>query len=122
STIVPILAIWTHRKSAPPASAGVHAAPKFFDRFQASYANRLQPLLSWRWAILFGYLAGTAAIIAVLFPRLGTDIFPQADAAQLQLRISAPAGTQLERTEADTKKILGLIKAEAGAGNVNLSL
>jgi multidrug efflux pump subunit AcrB len=58
----------------------------------------------------------------VVFPRLGTDIFPKADAAQLQLRIRAPAGTQLERTEADTKKFLALIKDEAGAGNVNLSL
>jgi multidrug efflux pump subunit AcrB len=58
----------------------------------------------------------------VVFPRLGTDIFPKVEAGQLQLRIRAPAGTQLERTEAYTQKILGLVKEEAGANNVNLSL
>jgi multidrug efflux pump subunit AcrB len=118
STMVPILAVWTHRQR--PSSAA--AAPGFFVRLQAAYAGRLKGVLSWRWLIVFGYLAGTAAVIAVVFPRLGTDIFPRADAGQLQLRIRAPAGTQLERTEAYTQKILGLIKEEVGAGNVNLSL
>lgn len=97
-------------------------APGFFVRLQTAYAGRLKPLLSWRWPIVLGYLAGTAAVIALIFPRLGTDIFPTADVGQLQLRIRAPAGTQLERTEAYTQKILGLIKEEVGTGNVNLSL
>jgi multidrug efflux pump subunit AcrB len=122
STMVPILAVWTHRKGPSSTAAATHAGPEFFARLQTAYAHRLKPLLSWRWPLLFAYLAGTAAMIVLLFPRLGTDIFPKAEAAQLQLRIRAPAGTQLERTEAYTQKILGLIKAEAGAGNVNLSL
>jgi len=118
STMVPILAVWTHRQrfSSSAAATGV------FVRLKSAYAGRLKRLLSWRWLIVVGYLAGTAAIIAVVFPRLGTDIFPRTDAGQLQLRIRAPAGTQLERTEAYTQKILGLIKEEVGAGNVNLSL
>jgi multidrug efflux pump subunit AcrB len=118
STMVPILAVWTHRQR----SSSSAAAPGFFVRLQAAYAGRLRLLLSWRWLIVFGYLAGTAAVIAMVFPQLGTDIFPRADAGQLQLRIRAPAGTQLERTEAYTQKILGLIKEEVGAPNVNLSL
>jgi len=122
STMVPILAVWTHRKRASSASAGVHAAPGFFVRLQTVYSGGLKPLISWRWLIVFAYLAGTAAAIVLVFPRLGTDIFPKVEAAQLQLRIRAPAGTQLERTEAYTQKILGLIKEEAGAGNVTTSL
>jgi multidrug efflux pump subunit AcrB len=118
STMVPILAVWTHRQrfSSSAAATGV------FVRLKSAYAGRLKRLLSWRWLIVFGYLAGTAAVIAVVFPRLGTDIFPRTDAGQLQLRIRAPAGTQLERTEAYTQKILGLIKEEVGGANVNLSL
>jgi len=122
STMVPILAVWTHRKARSPAAAGALAAPGFFARMQAAYGRGLKPLLSWRWIIAIAYLAGTAAAIVVIFPRLGTDIFPKAEAGQLQLRIRAPAGTQLERTEAYTQEILGLIKEEAGAGNVSLSL
>jgi multidrug efflux pump subunit AcrB len=122
SSMVPILAVWTHRKRSSSSSAEVHAAPGFFVHLRTGYAGRLKPLLFWRWPIVLGYLAGTVAVIAVVFPRLGTDIFPTVDAGQLQLRIRAPAGTQLERTEGYTQKVLGLIKEEVGVGNVNLSL
>ncbi len=122
STMVPILAVWTHRKGAPRASSAAQAVPGVFARLQTGYAGSLKPILAWRWLIVFAYLAGTAAAIAVVFPRLGTDIFPRAEAPQLQLRIRAPAGTQLERTEAYTQKILALVKEEAGAANVDLSL
>ncbi|HXJ00780.1 MAG TPA: efflux RND transporter permease subunit [Micropepsaceae bacterium] len=117
STMVPILAVWTHRKE-----ASGHAATGFSERLQASYAGSLNPLLAWRWLIASVYLVAAIATIIVLFPRLGTDIFPKADAAQLQLRIRAPAGTQLERTEGYTQKILKLIKEEAGDANVGVSL
>ena len=123
STMVPILAVWTHRKGRASADAGpVHARPGFFAQLQMAYANGLKPLLSLRWPIVFTYLAASAAVIVVVFPRLGTDIFPKAEAGQLQLRIRAPAGTQLDRTEAYTQKILGLVKEEVGPSNVNLSL
>jgi multidrug efflux pump subunit AcrB len=123
STMVPILAVWFHRKQGSPGVALVHhAAPGFFTRLQTAYGRGLKPLFSWRWPIALAYLAATAGVIVVVFPRLGTDIFPKVEAGQLQLRIRAPAGTQLERTEAYTQKILGLVKEEAGANNVNLSL
>jgi multidrug efflux pump subunit AcrB len=121
STMVPILAVWTHRRH----SAGVAKAVAdrdFFVRLQTAYAARLKRLLTWRWHIAGAYLVGAAVAIVVLFPRLGTDIFPKAEAGQLQLRIRAPAGTQLERTEAYTQKILALIKEEAGARHVGVSL
>ena len=54
--------------------------------------------------------------------RLGTEIFPQVDAGQLRLRLRAPAGTQVERTEALALQALELIKQEAGADNVALTL
>jgi multidrug efflux pump subunit AcrB len=122
STMVPILAVWTHRKSRASHSAETPAVPGFFVRLQGAYSARLGLLISLRWPIVFAYLAVTAGLIAVLLPRLGTDIFPRAETAQLQLRIRAPAGTQLERTEAYTQKILALVTEEAGAANVNLSL
>jgi multidrug efflux pump subunit AcrB len=122
STIVPILAVWTHRKGHSAVAIRADAAPGFFADLQTAYAGRLKLLLSWRWLIAFAYLAVTAAIIVVVFPRLGTDIFPKAEAGQLQLRIRAPVGTTLERTEAYTQKILGLVKAEAGADSVGVSL
>ena len=122
SSMVPILAVWMHRRRHGGVVEIVSAAPGFFSRLQTAYAGGLKPLLAWRWPIVFGYLAVTAAAIAVAFPQLGTDIFPKADAGQLQLRIRAPAGTQLERTEAYTQKVLGLIRQEAGVNNLGTSL
>ncbi len=122
STMVPILAVWTHARSRTPADARGRATSGFFVSLQASYAARMKPLLSWRWLTVLGYLAGATAAIVLIFPRLGTDIFPKADAGQLQMRIRAPAGTELDRTAAYTQKIIGLVKQEAGPGNVSLSL
>jgi multidrug efflux pump subunit AcrB len=56
------------------------------------------------------------------FPRLGTDIFPRAKAGQLQVRIRAASGTQLERTLDETQKVLGLVKEEGGLNNLGSSL
>jgi multidrug efflux pump subunit AcrB len=121
STMVPVLAVWTHRKKTTPGST-TPAAPEFFRRVQTFYGATLNPLLAARWVVAPVYLVAAAAVIVVLFPRLGTDIFPKADAGQLQLRIRAPAGTQLERTADYTQKVLNLIKEEAGLANVGASL
>ena len=118
STIVPVLAVWTHGKRA----ATAHSASRFFAKVQSSYAASLRGLLHARWLVALAYPVAAALVIAFVFPRLGTDIFPRAEAGQLQLRIRAPAGTQLERTEDYTQKILKLIKEEASEANVGTSL
>jgi multidrug efflux pump subunit AcrB len=62
-------------------------------------------------------------IVVLLGPRLGNEIFPQIDAAQLQLRVRAPAGTRVEATEKIALKVLDLIKDEAGgASQVDVTL
>ncbi len=116
NTLVPILAVWMHRES------GTAVAQPFFRRVQKFYAVALGSLLKARWLIGAGYLAAAALVIVVLLPRIGTDIFPRAEADQLQLRIRAPTGTQLERTETYTQDVLKLIEQEAGKNNVSASL
>ena len=117
NTLVPILAVCIHRE---PGSAA--ADQPLFRRVQLSYSAALTPLLRARWLICGCYLAVAALAIVVLLPRIGTDIFPRAEAGQLQLRIRAPAGTLLERTEGYTQDVLKLIGEEAGKGNVGASL
>ncbi len=120
STLVPILVVWTHRKDAQAAT--VVASSGFFARLQSAYSGILQRLLVARWMVVPLYLGIAAVTIAVIYPRLGADIFPRSEADQLQLRIRAPTGTQLEITEAYTQKILKLIKDEAGESHVTTSL
>ena len=53
---------------------------------------------------------------------LGRDIFPVVDAGQFRLRMRAPDGTHIARTEQYAKQALQLIDQEVGAKNVDLTL
>jgi multidrug efflux pump subunit AcrB len=66
---------------------------------------------------------GALSLVAILLlgPRLGTEIFPAGDGEQFQLRLRAPTGTRIERTEVLALAALDEIKAELGAEHVAIS-
>jgi multidrug efflux pump subunit AcrB len=59
--------------------------------------------------------------LAVLLPRLGTELFPQTDPPQFQVRLRAPTGTRIERTELVALKALDVIRREVGPENVEIT-
>jgi multidrug efflux pump subunit AcrB/outer membrane protein TolC len=61
------------------------------------------------------------AIIAGL-GLLGTEIFPTVDTGQFELRMRAPAGTRIEKTEKIALQVLDIIKEEVGPDNLQMSL
>jgi multidrug efflux pump subunit AcrB len=67
-------------------------------------------------------LALAGVVIGVVGRRLGTEIFPRVDAGQLQLRLRAPTGTQIDGTEAVALRALDLIGQEVGPRNIQISL
>jgi len=120
-TLVPILSVWVLRRH-EAAAAGHAAAGGAFARFQQRFASLGQKLARARWAVVALYAALAAAVIVPVGRMLGTDIFPKVDAGQIQLRLRAPAGTQIDGTEAIALQTLELIKQEAGATNVAITL
>ncbi len=119
TTLVPILSIWFlrgHEKGAQAHREGE------FARFQRRYGGALQHALRFRWLVLAVYLGLVAAIIWVVGNRLGTEIFPRISGGQLQVRLRAPAGSQVDRTEAVALQALDIIKSEVGASNVDITL
>jgi multidrug efflux pump subunit AcrB len=68
------------------------------------------------------YLAVSLAIIALVGPRLGTEIFPTIDTGQFRLRMRAPDGTDIDRTEQALLKALEVIQAAAGDDSVQMTL
>ena len=64
-------------------------------RQRCSAALLRLPLAAGRGATLLA----AGALLWLLAPRLGTEIFPAVDAGQFQLRLRAPTGTRIERTE-----------------------
>ena len=114
STLVPVLSTWMLR-------SGQHAEPRFFERLRASYRGRLESVLRLRWAVIGVYLVASIGLIAVLFPLIGTEVFPAVETKQLQLRLRAPTGTRLERTELIEMKAMDVVKKLVGPNNVEIT-
>ncbi|HEX7447305.1 MAG TPA: efflux RND transporter permease subunit, partial [Pirellulales bacterium] len=83
-----------------------------FERFRGWYAGGLKAVMPWRWLLIGGYLAGSAAVIAIVGPRLGLEIFPKVNAGEFQLRLRAPDGTRIEITAELVQEALRLIRAK----------
>src|SRR5207244_8310852 len=114
STLVPVLSTWMLR-------VGQGAEPGFFERLRSSYRDRLKSVLRLRWAVIAVYLVASAALIYILFPRIGTEVFPEVETKQLQLRLRAPTGTRLERTELIEMKAMDVVKNLVGPNNVEIT-
>ena len=121
STLVPILVVWLGRRSKQAVKQETPSGP--FERFRERYGRLIRSVVAAPGRAVSVYLALTVLIVVLLGPRLGNEIFPQIDAAQLQLRVRAPAGTRVEATEKIALKVLDLIKNEAGgASQVDVTL
>jgi multidrug efflux pump subunit AcrB len=116
STLVPVLAAWLLR----PHKAEDKTA--FFPRLQRRYGAFIERVLRLRWLALAGYLVVTLSLVALVGARLGADIFPNVDTGMFQLRMRAPTGTRVERTEMVLQQALGAIETEAGTGNVDITI
>lgn len=91
-------------------------------RMRKRYLGMISRLVTIRWPIVGGYMLIALLVIAWLGPRLGREIFPVVDAGQFRLRVRAPDGTQIARTERYALDLLDLVKAEVGEQNVALTL
>jgi multidrug efflux pump subunit AcrB len=121
STVVPILSVWLLR-GREKSAARWKEHEGAFARFQGIYADFLRRLAPWRRVLIGAYVAGTLAVLGIAGTRLGVEIFPQIDSGQLQVRLRAPAGTDIDGTEAVFLKALDLIKKDVGPNNVTISL
>ncbi len=117
STFVPVATAWLLRR-------GRHAEAREsgMDRLRARYAGWSRRLIAVRAPLLAAYAVAAVLVLLVLGRQLGTEIFPRVDAGQLQVRLRAPAGTRIERTEELADQTLAAIQQEAGAKNVDISI
>jgi multidrug efflux pump subunit AcrB len=120
STLVPIMETWLNRKRDARA---IHEEPTgWFDRFRDSFGGLSRRLIQLRWVIAGLYLLVAVGVTAIVGRNLGTDIFPQVDTGLVQMRLRAPTGTRVERTERITQDVLAEIRKQVGDGNLQSSL
>jgi multidrug efflux pump subunit AcrB len=117
STLVPILSVWMLRYQA----RSIDGETKFL-QFQNFYGRLLRKLSRRRTALITVYLLAAALTTILLGGRLGTQIYPQVDTGQLQIRFRAPAGTDIDGTETVFLKALDIIKTAVGPENLSISI
>ena len=115
-TLVPVLYVWIGGEHHGEREGG------FFDRLRASYRRLVGTFVRLRLVVLAVYLVVSAATVYFVGGALGTEIFPSADSGQIQVRLRAPTGTRVERTEAMALKVLDTIAQAVGPDNVLASL
>lgn len=116
STLLPVLSVWWAAREAPHVEGG---EPGFLSRLTGGLIRGAVLL---RFFLVPGYLVGTALILLWLGPRLGSEIFPQVDSGQVQIRFRAPSGNRLEQTEQVALQILKVVSEEAGVNQVAITM
>ena len=117
STFVPVLAVWLLKSPAG------HARPGgLFARLQGGYDAVLGGVLRLRWLVVPAYLAGAAVLLALVAPALGTAVFPPTDQGQFIMRLKAPTGTRIERTEELARAAVARVGEVAGPGAVRATV
>ncbi|MBU0942354.1 MAG: efflux RND transporter permease subunit [Bacteroidetes bacterium] len=108
-TFVPILANWM-MKMKKNEVANTPRKRAFFDKFRVNYSYRMRKWSTKSISLFVLYVFVTVGLIALLLPNVGTDVMPLSNSGDFQLRIQAPTGSRLEKTEGIVKEILGEIK------------
>src|SRR5208282_4766588 len=116
SSLVPVFATWLMRET--------HRGEEhegIFGRLRSFYEQYLELVLRLRWPVAIVYLVASMALLYLLVPRMGTELFPDANAPLIRVRLRAPAGTRIEETERIVLRALGVIQQDAGKDNVILT-
>jgi multidrug efflux pump subunit AcrB len=116
SSLVPVFSTWLMREA--------HRGEEregLFGRLRSFYGRYLQFVLTFRWPLVLGYLAVAFGPLYVLLPRIGTELFPDANAPLLRLRLRAPAGTRIEETERTVLRAIDIVKQDVGNDNVEIT-
>ena len=112
TTLVPVLAAWLMRPGAHDTREG---------RATRLYRRYLSAVLAIRVPVTLCYLIATATLLWFFLPNIGTELFPQNDPPMFRVRLRAPVGTRIERTEVIALSALDLIRREVGPDNIEIT-
>ncbi|MCB1207631.1 MAG: efflux RND transporter permease subunit, partial [Verrucomicrobiae bacterium] len=118
STLVPILSVWLLRGKG---GANHENGREDSGLLRSLLSPFMKASIAARWVVVPAYLGGIAAILLLIGPFVGREIFPQTDSGQFALRFRAPSGTQVGITEKIATRILDVVAKEVG-GNEKIAI
>ncbi|MFB3920142.1 MAG: efflux RND transporter permease subunit [Terriglobia bacterium] len=120
SSLVPVMSTWILRNH-DKGNADEDQKGRF-DRVREKWTASLERLAPLRVVVVAAYVIGAFAIISLLGPKVGRELFPRVAAGQFRLRFDAPIGTRAEESSRLVGSVLDEIQTAAGHGNVSISL
>ncbi len=116
SSLVPVFSTWLMREA--------HRGEEhegLFGHLRSFYGHYLKAVLRFRWPLVLAYLLVSFGLLFLLLPHMGTELFPDANAPLLRVRLAAPAGTRIEETERIVLHALDVIQKEVGKDNIEIT-
>ncbi|RYY29842.1 MAG: efflux RND transporter permease subunit [Sphingobacteriaceae bacterium] len=92
--------------------------PTRFDKFRESYLGLMNRLFNHRKLVVTIYVITALGLALLLLTNIGRDVLPKVNGGQFQVRLRAPDGTRLERTENDVVKTLHVLEELVGKKNI----
>jgi multidrug efflux pump subunit AcrB len=132
-TFVPVMANWimkVHPAAAHEGNAALpgnavpgNAGPKvgLFDKVRNRFLRFVDRMMPYKKPIVVAYFLITCTASFLLLTHIGTDVLPKVNGSQFQVRIRAPEGTRVERTEEKTLAVTQAIKDVTGNENVAIT-
>lgn len=111
STLVPVLSTKLMRGHA---SSGEPV-------YKSMYRSLASGVRQARWVVAGLYLLVCGLVVWSVVPRLGVEIFPKAPPQQVRMRVFAPTGTRIERTEPMALQAIEAVRETIGRDNVALT-
>ena len=92
-----------------------------FEKFRNRFLRFLDRLFPFQKPVVILYTIITCGMVAILFMNIGRDVLPKVNGGQFQVRLRAPDGTRLERTEERTIKAIHILEDLVGKENIGVT-
>jgi multidrug efflux pump subunit AcrB len=92
-----------------------------FEKFRARFMRFLDRLLRFRKPVVAVYMVLVIGAVVLLLSAIGRDVLPKVNGSQFQVRLKAPEGMRIERTEEKMVKMLGILEQIVGKEHIAIS-
>jgi multidrug efflux pump subunit AcrB len=126
-TFVPVMANWLmkaerHSQSGTSQESLPHKRrSNRFERFRDGFLNLINKILPHRKMVVSAYLLVATGLTVLFFTTIGSDVLPTVNSSQFQIRLRAPDGTRIDRTEDKVRMVLSEIEGLVGKEKVAIS-
>jgi len=92
-----------------------------FDKFRLWFLRRIDKMMPRRKLVVGIYLVVAFGLALLMFGLIGHDVLPKVNSGTFQVRLRAPDGTRLERTEGITVNALHVLEKLVGRENIEIT-